>query len=177
MGAVGHVLRWLGNGTLVPMSNRIFFCPDFRRYALFRANVLNHMYAHAQRRWWYKEAGGEFYTMEPNTPGLIITAATGPNSGDCRRRHFFNPDIKATTRDRERLFAQGLHAVGLWHTHPEAWPAPSELDHRTAEEYLEAFQGDRAYYLLVILGNCGNPPNMGVWSAGHNERSRWIELM
>jgi integrative and conjugative element protein (TIGR02256 family) len=159
------------------VSNRIFFYPDFRRYVLFRADVLDHMYAHTQRRPWQKEAGGEIYTTDPDTHGLIITAATGPNSGDRRGRYSFNPDIEAATRDRERLFAQGLHAVGLWHTHPEARPVPSGLDHKTTDEYLEAFRGDRDFYLLVILGNRGNPPDIAVWSAGHNDRSRWVELM
>lgn len=159
------------------MSNRLFFYPDFRRYVLFTADTLDHMYAHAQRRLWQKEAGGESYTIDPDAHGLIITAVTGPNPGDRRGRHCFNPDIEATTRDRERQFAQGRHAVGLWHTHPEAWPSPSGQDRRTAEEYLNAFGGDRNLYLIVILGNRGDPPNMAVWSAGRNDRSRWIELM
>lgn len=158
------------------MSNRIFFYPDFRRYVLFTANALDHMYAHAQRRLWHKEAGGEIYSIDSDAHGLIITAATGPNPGDKRGRNSFNPDIEATSRHRQHQFAQGQHAVGLWHTHPETRPSPSGLDRRTTEDYLTAFQGQREHYLTVILGNRGNTPNMAVWSAGRNEWSRWIEL-
>jgi integrative and conjugative element protein (TIGR02256 family) len=135
------------------------------------------MYAHIQRRLWQKEAGGENYTIDPDAHGIIITAATGPNPDDRRRRHSFNPDIDAVARDRDRQFALGRHSMGLWHTHPEACPAPSELDRRTTEQYLESFRGDRDRYLMVILGNHGDPPNMVVWSAGRNDRSRWLELM
>ena len=99
------------------MSNRIFFYPDFRRYVLFTTDVLDHMYVHAQRHLWQKEAGGEIYAIDPDARGLIITTATGPNSGDRRGRRFFNHDIEAATRDREWQFTQGRHAVGLWHTH------------------------------------------------------------
>lgn len=159
------------------MSNRIFFYPDFRRYVLFTADALDHMYAHAQRRCLQKEAGGEIYTLVSNAHGIIITTATGPNPGDRRGRHSFNPDVKATTQHREQQFAQGRHAVGLWHTHPETIPSPSGLDRRTTEDYLKAFQDQRERYLMAILGNRGDIPNMTVWSAGQNERCRWVELI
>lgn len=159
------------------MSNRIYFYPDFRRYVLFTANALEHMYAHIQRHSEQLEAGGEIYCAAPESHGLVIAVATGPNPGDQRGYHSFNPDIKATTRHREQQFAQGRHAVGLWHTHPEARPSPSGRDHRTTKEYLDAFHGDRERYLMVILGNHGIPANMAVWSAERNERRRWIELV
>jgi proteasome lid subunit RPN8/RPN11 len=159
------------------MNNRLFFYPDFRHYVLFRADALNHMYAHIQRRLWNKEAGGEIYSINPGAHGQIITAATGPNLSDQRGRHSFNPNIEATSQHRLRQFAHGQHAVGLWHTHPEKWPSPSGRDRQTTEEYLEAFQEQRERYLMVILGNCGDTPNMAVWSAGQHELSQWIELV
>jgi len=159
------------------MSNRVFFYPDFRRYVLFTADALDHMYAHAQRRWLQKEAGGEIYTLDSNAHGIIITTATGPNPGDRRGRHSFNPDVKATTRHREQQYAQGRHAVGLWHTHPETFPSPSGLDRQTTEDYLKAFQDQRKCYLMAILGNQGKTPNIAVWSAGQNEPCKWIELI
>lgn len=159
------------------MNSRVFLFPGFRHYVLFTAEVLDHMYAYTQRRPWHREAGGEVYTPDHNTNSTVITAATGPNLGDHRKRHAFNPDVEAVTRDRNKMFVQGLHAVGLWHTHPEAQPVPSELDHKTTEKYLEAFQGDRDFYLLIILGNRGTPPAMVVWSVEYNYLSKLVELM
>jgi integrative and conjugative element protein (TIGR02256 family) len=155
----------------------MFFYPDFSRYVLFTRDALDHMYAHVQRRIWQTEAGGEIYSIDNDSHGLIITMATGPNPEDQRGRHSFNPDVEATTRHREQQFAQGRHAVGLWHTHPEPKPSPSLLDRRTTEDYLKAFQNQRKRYLMVILGNRGDPANMTVWFSGQNERSSWIELM
>ena len=157
-------------------DNRIFFYPDYRRYVLFTADVLHHMYAYAQRRPWQREAGGEIYAIDPDAHGILITVATGPNPGDRRGRHSFNPDITAATRDREQQFAQGRHAVGLWHTHPEAMPSPSGPDRRATEEYLDAFAGERSRYLMVTLGHRGDPPAMAVWSAGRGISRSWVRL-
>jgi integrative and conjugative element protein (TIGR02256 family) len=159
------------------MSNRIFFYPDFSRYVFFTESALDHMYAHVQRKLWQTEAGGEIYSADPDSHGLIITVATGPNPDDKRGRRSFNPDVDATTQHRNQQFEQGRHAVGLWHTHPEKNPSPSGLDRRTTEDYLVAFQGQRERYLMVILGNQGKVPNMAIWSAERNELSQWIELI
>lgn len=159
------------------MNNRLFFYPDYGRYVLFTAAALEHMYRHAQRQLWQKEAGGEIYAIDPDAQGLVVTAATGPNRGDRRTRHSYNPDIEAAKRDREQLFASGLHAVGLWHTHSEAHPSPSGRDRQTTEEYLSAFQGDRERYLMVIVGNCGITPNVKIWAARQDGHNTWIELV
>ncbi len=158
------------------MNNRLFFYPGYGRYVLFTAAALEHMYRHVQRRIWHKEAGGEIYAIDPDAHGLIVTTATGPNRGDRRTRCSYNPDIESAMRDRERQFALGLHAVGLWHTHPEIRPSPSGQDRQTTEEYLSAFQGDRERYLMVIVGNCGNPPNVKVWAVSQ-PRTTWVELV
>lgn len=135
------------------------------------------MYRHVQRRIWQKEAGGEVYAIDPDAHGLIVTTATGPNRCDRRSRCSYNPDIEAAKRDRDQQFALGMHAVGLWHTHPEPYPNPSGQDRQTTEEYLSAFQGDRERYLMVIVGNRSNPPNINVWSTSQSTRTKWIELV
>jgi len=159
------------------MSNRLFFYPDYRRYVILTDRVIDHIYAHAQRRFWQREAGGEIYSVDTDTHGLVISAATGPNKGDHRGRYSYNPDIEAATKDRVLQFASGMHAVGLWHTHPESWPTPSQKDRRTTEEYLEAFREDRHRYLMLILGNRGAPPNMTIWSAEREVTNEWIKLI
>lgn len=155
---------------------RIFFYPDSRRYVLFTASALEHMYSHVQRRPWQREAGGEIFSVEPDATGLIVTAATGPNTEDRRSRYRWNPDTAAADRDRQIEYALGRHAVGLWHTHPEASPSPSSQDRETTGEYLEAFLGQRSRYLMVIVGNKGKPPAMTVWSCASTTGVRWQVL-
>lgn len=156
--------------------NRIFFYPDNTRYVLFTEPVLSHMYAHAQRKLWQKEAGGEVFSSDPYSSGLIIYSATGPNRADYRRRCAWNPDIKASDRNRQIEFAHNRHVVGLWHTHPEIHPSPSARDQKTTWEYLDSFQGDRSRYLMVIIGNHGRVPNMGVWLASCQPSREWTQL-
>lgn len=156
--------------------NRLFFFPDFHRYVLLEKEVLHALYAHAQRFPWCKEAGGELYAAAPNDLGLVICRASGPNPSDLRSRHRFNPDLASVARDRYEQFMRGLHAVGLWHTHPESQPRPSHLDRETTLAYMRGFNGDRARYLMVIIGSAGDPPEVVVCSAEANSECQWIRL-
>jgi len=159
------------------MMYRIFMFPGLDRYVLFETRALEHIYAHAQRRFWHKEAGGEIFSADPNSSNLVVAAAAGPNPEDCRSRSFFNPDRQSTTRNREQMMNQGLHAVGLWHTHPEAKPSPSHLDQETTETYLRSFEDERERYLMVILGNRAYPLALSVWSAESRGANSWVELI
>jgi integrative and conjugative element protein (TIGR02256 family) len=156
--------------------SRIFFYPGQARYVLFTDHVLQHMYFHAQRRFWQKEAGGELFSADPRSDGLIISNAKGPNSSDARRRNAWSPDIKASDTDRLNEYAQNRHAVGLWHTHPESDPWPSGRDQETTWEYLDALASDRARYLMVIVGNHGIVPAVVVWVAHYESKRCWIQL-
>jgi integrative and conjugative element protein (TIGR02256 family) len=157
------------------MTSRLFFRPDGRQYALFTGPVLRSMYAHTQRKTWQKEAGGEIFAPDTEGPGIIITAVAGPNPGDRRSRNSYVPDVKAATADRYAQHEKGRHAVGLWHTHPEARPSPSRRDRVTTEEYLKGFRGMRERYLLVIVGNAGATPAMAVWAAEGGGWQPWVE--
>jgi proteasome lid subunit RPN8/RPN11 len=157
------------------MTCRTFFSPGYLQYVMFTPRALEHMYSHAQRTAFAKEAGGELFSRVITAQRLIIDSASGPHLGDKRGRHSFLPDVAAGTEERLRQFELGLHAVGLWHTHPERVPKPSTLDKRTTKEYLEAFDGERDRYFSVILGNCGNHPVMTVWSVSTCACTPWRE--
>jgi len=105
-----------------------------------------------------------------------VSVATGPYPRDTRSRHQFVPDLPSATYDRQIQFDLDCHAVGLWHTHPEVNPTPSNQDYNTTREYLEAFHGMMDGFLLVILGNRGNPLNMAVWMAAMKPVGTWIKL-
>ena len=156
--------------------SRIFFYPDNSQYVMFTDQVLAHMYKHAQRCLWQKEAGGEIFSSEPSSHGLIISNAMGPSPADQRLRNAWNPDVKASDRNRQTEFEQYRHAVGLWHTHPECTPSPSWRDQKTTWEYLDSFEGDRSRYFMVIIGNRGSVPAMTVWVAIVQSSRDWIQL-
>ena len=158
------------------MTNRTFLLPDNRGHVLLIDKVLQHMYQHAQTRFWHQEAGGQLFSTTPHESSVVVSVASGPHSRDIRSRHHFVPDLSSATRIRQFHFNSGRHAVGLWHTHPEANPAPSNQDRNTTQEYLEAFNGMMDGFLLVILGNSGNPLNMVVWISTMKPIGSWIQL-
>lgn len=151
---------------------RTFFSPNMSRYVLFTESVLAHMYTYAQRKRFQTEAGGEIYSPTPFYSSLVVDDITGPHPRDGRSRHSFNPDVETTTQARHAKYEKGRHAVGLWHTHPERHPTPSNSDKTTTEEYLRAFSCDRERYLTVIIGNRGEVPAMTVWSA--EKCGKWL---
>lgn len=155
---------------------RIFFYPDNTRYILFTRQSLAHMYTYTQRLLWQKEAGGEIFSSEPNSSGLIISTAKGPNLSDYRRRCAWKPDLRASDMNRQIEYTSNRHPVGLWHTHPEREPSPSDLDQKTTWEYLDSFQGDFSRYFMVIIGNRGKIPNMAVWVASYQSSKSWFQL-
>jgi integrative and conjugative element protein (TIGR02256 family) len=175
MGDWCRAARWFDNQAKLHMTCRTFFSPGFCRYVMFTTRALEHMYSHAQRSSFAKEAGGELFARVIDTYRLVIDSASGPHPSDKRGRHSFLPDVEAGAKERLRQFERGLHAVGLWHTHPERIPTPSSLDKRTTEEYLTAFNGERDRYFSVTLGNCGSHPTMTVWSVDNRGWTSWTE--
>lgn len=158
------------------MSSRTYVLPDNRGIVLFEDAVLLHMYRHAQTHLWNREAGGQLFSPAPHVSEVVISVATGPHRNDKQTRCQFVPDLSDSTLDREKQFAMGNHAVGLWHTHPEDNPEPSGLDCTTTRKYLDAFNGEMEGFLLVILGRSGNPFNMSVWIAFNKPAGSWIKL-
>lgn len=157
------------------MGNRTFFLPNDAGYVLFNESVLHHMYQHAQTRFFHREAGGQLFSSTPQESAIVVSVATGPNFSDTRKRHAFVPGARQATNDRQSQFDLGRYPVGLWHTHPETDPKPSHQDHTTAQEFLDAFGRDMSGFMLVILGNRGEPLNMTVWLAEKRGRM-WTPL-
>lgn len=158
------------------MTERRFRLPGSKGLIEFSAEVLTLMYSNAQTNFWKKEAGGQLFSDTPEKEIVQIDLATGPYPSDRRRRHGFYPDLDIANRDRQEKFLRGYHAVGLWHTHPESRPSPSEIDRQTACEYLRAFNGEMDGFLLIIIGNHGKPLNLCVWLASTDPHKPWIKL-
>lgn len=157
------------------INSRVFFHPNFQEYVLFGADVLSHFYQYAQRRFYQTEAGGEIFSKVLDRHCLIIQLAAGPYPKDNRTRSSLVPDAVATVRTRQSFYQKGFHSVGLWHTHPERVPKPSNIDQQTTREYLDTFEGDRQRFFQVIVGNHGDIPNLCLWSAGLGDEEAWVE--
>jgi len=158
------------------MSSRMFNMPSGPGFLVFTEAAIEHMYRYAQVGLFQPEAGGQLFSPAPHHPDILIDAVTGPNSKDKRRRCAFVPDIAQANADRHQKFAEGRHAVGLWHTHPERIPTPSHQDFQTAREYLDAFGSSMDGFLLVVLGNHGRPVDIAVWLVHKEISSAGVRL-
>lgn len=163
-------------GTGPGMHERRFFLPNDRGTIVFAPAVLEHMYQHAQVRFYQKEAGGQLFSANPHEAEVLVTLATGPYPEDRRSRHAFEADRRRATADAHQQFAIGRHVIGLWHTHPEPLPSPSFQDRETAVEFLRFNCADLTGFLLVTLGNQGIPLHMSVYLADSLSPMNWLEL-
>src|SRR5665811_1466863 len=99
----------------------------------FEDAVLKHFADHRQRFCCSRESGGQLFGKV--TPGAwTVVLATGPRSSDRRTKWSFKPDRSAEREEIQRLFQEGMHYLGDWHTHPQSRPQPSHTDLKSMRE-------------------------------------------
>lgn len=158
------------------MIDRYFILPNDAGILQFTSEVLEHIYSYAQINKKDKEAGGQLFSESPHNSLVLISVVTGPYAEDSRSITHFNPCLRHINLDREQLFKNGLHATGLWHTHPESNPNPSNEDRITTLKYLDAFDGEMSGFIQVIMGNTRSSDSLCVWLASTDKRSKWVKL-
>jgi len=131
-------------------------------------DVFDHLRTHRQLRPCDKEAGGQlFATFSGQT--IKVCLATGPRRQDRRRRFWFRPNRSQENREIKKLFDQGLHYVGDWHTHPESTPTPSGEDMDSVGECFALSSHELDGFLLMIIGTVDVPD--GLWISIHTKDS------
>ena len=156
------------------MSDRVFKLPGAAWDLTITEDALRHMYAHRQTGRNSKEAGGQLFCPNPHEVHVVVQKATGPYRSDKSGYARFELDPKRANDDRTAHFAQGLHCVGLWHSHDQANPRPSPTDRSAAANHLRATMGELTGFLLLTLGSGGEPPPLSVFVSSNSEE--WLEL-
>lgn len=123
--------------------------------------VLSHLNANKQRNWWTREAGGQLFATFPGS-FIEVSDVTGPRPTDRRSRYNYGPDQDAEQREIRERFDRGLHFVGDWHSHPQRFPRPSNIDLCSIQTSVEQSVHDLAGFLLVIVGRAGFPKGLHV---------------
>lgn len=122
------------------------------------------MEEHAQTMVHLPESVGQLYTRDLTSAHMYIEHATLllPRRASRGRVQF---DTKSALAERELLFRQGLHCVGIWHTHPEPRPSPSSEDRSLAKDFALAAQPALTGVIFVIVGTLPSPHAYSVWVA------------
>lgn len=127
---------------------------------LFADCALSKFRRFQQRRIWHKEAGGSLFVREGE--GRLEVIASGPTSTDKRSRFGFLPDRKKTQEQVSKMYRDGFHYVGTWHTHPQHIPKPSEMDWKSIASLFQNSEHSLNAMLLVVVGTAKFPEGLSV---------------
>lgn len=113
-----------------------------------------------QAHWWQREAGGVILGfLDNNTKGLLAEAITTPCRGDKRTRTSFfrGPGHQAKVNHWHSSTTGRGTLVGLWHTHPESNPTPSDedLDDLAGALKQSVYHGTGLLYLIAGIEYLG----------------------
>jgi integrative and conjugative element protein (TIGR02256 family) len=136
------------------LNVRLVFVVSSGQRLVFADEAVRQMRAHAQRSRWQAEAGGVLlgrHLLE--SKDLAVDEVTVPQKEDRRSRFAFFRSKQHSALALARWAASlGTAAyLGLWHTHPERDPSPSNVDRHDWERAvrLDAFEGDRLFFPIV----------------------------
>lgn len=128
----------------------------------FDANALRTLRSHIQRKSSSRESVGQLYSRDLTSDCIVIEEATvlTPTWAAWARVQF---DSRRAATEREEKFKNGLHCLGLWHTHPEALPHPSSEDKVLAREHALSAKGQLTGLVFAIVGTRAMPAGLRVW--------------
>ena len=113
--------------------------------------VLRHFNDHRQLEANATEVGGQLFARIIKSQ-INLERATGPTKLDTRSRFSFSPNQLMEKIAIMRMFRNGLHYIGDWHTHPERVPKPSRADLRSIRSTFEKSDHELAGILMIIVG-------------------------
>jgi len=106
------------------------------------------------------EAGGQLFASFDGDR-MVILRATEPTAKSRRGRTFFWPSRYDEQKEIKALFAEGLHYVGDWHSHPEFSPEPSSADIDKIQGIFGSSKHDLNCMVMLIVGT--SEATDGVW--------------
>lgn len=128
----------------------------------FAPEVMQVLRRHAQVGRLSRESVGQLYARDLTADTVEVAKATCLKATYARwaRVRF---DVHQAMRERERLFEDGWHCVGFWHTHPEPTPQPSSEDRAMARDHARAALSVTNGMIFAIVGSLPLPVGLRVW--------------
>lgn len=110
--------------------------------------------AHQQLRFWQPERGGVLLASSVGAcDGVVeVVRVTPPHRDDRAGRCWLKLNHARVLREIDAAFAEGLHFVGYWHSHPELHPQLSTQDVAALLPTLQTSDLDLQRILMVVIG-------------------------
>ncbi len=125
-----------------------------RQRLIIVGHALKQMQALAQLRWWDREAGGVLLGRHLlDSHDVVVDEVSTPQNSDRRSRFGFFRSSKHEQVARQRWLKENSTSayLGLWHTHPERDPTPSDVDQRDWKQAVagDTYEGTRLFFPIV----------------------------
>jgi proteasome lid subunit RPN8/RPN11 len=135
----------------------------------FAPEVVATLESHRQHRWYKPESVGQLFSRDLTQAQIHVATATllKPSRSS---RFSVTLNIEQAAEQRSILLADGLHCIGLWHTHPESKPQPSSIDARLAADHALAARAVLNGLCFVIVGSRRCPEG---WYIGVHDGSQF----
>lgn len=101
-------------------------------------------------------------------PEIVIKLATIPNKKDKCARYSFIPCRNIQRKIVFEKYKTGLHYIGEWHTHPVAYPTPSNLDINSMKDTFLKSKHELNFILMIIVGS--SKEKLQLWCSLHNAK-------
>lgn len=125
-----------------------------RQRLIIAEHALKQMQAFAQYHWRNREAGGVLMGRHLlDSHDIVVDEVSTPQDTDRRSRYNFFRSRKHEQVARNRWLQEHNTSayLGLWHTHPESDPLPSDVDRNDWKQAIasDTFEGDRMFFPIV----------------------------
>lgn len=115
-----------------------------------------------QGRLFSREKGGLLFAAVTEGPELLITRATPPHAEDQSSYESLRLAPNRCAKEIDDAYADGLHFVGYWHSHPERNPSLSAADMEAFTHNLKSDGVTLGGLLAVIVGSTANEERLCV---------------
>lgn len=149
------------------VHDTIFRSTSFEDKLVLTRDAILAMDRHLQDHSSKPEAGGQLFARFEEG-AVVVCKCTEPHPEDRRSLFSFLPSRKRERSEISLMYQRGLHYVGDWHTHPEAFPIPSSTDTATMRRLFTQSRHQLSHFILIIRGTAELPS--GIWISAHDHQ-------
>jgi integrative and conjugative element protein (TIGR02256 family) len=138
---------------------------------VFHSEVLEVFDKHKQTGFFSAETGGQLFASLKEGQ-IDIVRATESGTGAKRGRFFYRANRDDEQAEIRAAFADHVHFIGDWHTHPEKKPTPSGTDIAKATEIFARSTHELKGFCLVVVGTAALPSGLWCGTISHTGVAR-----